>query len=209
MRKNLIIKFIKQNATLFALILIVLGLALADSAFFTPRNLSNLVRQVTIIGIMSVGMTMVILIGGIDLSVGSVAGLSAVAVTMLMQYGLSAYLAIPLTLALVGGFVGIWNALWISYYKIPPFIITLGMLTIARGLALTLSGGSSIPVSDPSFQVIGAAISHSKPPSMFWQSRPCCTLQSRCAASCGPGDLEAGLVRRIYPPWLWLSPDLA
>jgi D-xylose transport system permease protein len=155
MRKNLIVKFVKQNATLFALILIVLGLALADSAFFTPRNLSNLIRQVTIVGIISVGMTLVILIGGIDLSVGSVVGLSAIAVTMLMQYGLSASLAVPVTLVLVGGFVGIWNALWISYYKIPPFIITLGMLTIARGLALTLSGGSSIPISDPSFQVIG------------------------------------------------------
>ncbi len=155
MQKNMIVTFIKKNATLFALILLVLGLALAASAFFTPRNLSNLVRQVTIVGIIGIGMTMVILIGGIDLSVGSVVGLSAVTVTTLMQYGLSAHLAVPVTLALVGGFVGIWNAFWISYYKIPPFIITLGMLTIARGLALTLSGGSSIPVSDPSFQIIG------------------------------------------------------
>jgi D-xylose transport system permease protein len=157
MQKNHLLNFVKTNATLIALIVLTVALALADSSFFTPRNLSNLARQVTIVGIIGVGMTTVILIAGIDLSVGSVVGVAAVVVTLLMQYGLSVWLAVPVTLVVVGGVIGLWNGFWIAYYKIPPFIITLGMLTIARGVALTLTGGSSVPVADPSFASIGGA----------------------------------------------------
>ena len=67
-KENHLINFMKDNATLIALIILVIGLSFADDAFFTARNLSNLSRQVTIIGIIAVGMTMVILIAGIDLS---------------------------------------------------------------------------------------------------------------------------------------------
>jgi D-xylose transport system permease protein len=155
--KHAILQFIKDNATLIALVVLVVGLSLADSSFFTARNLSNLARQVTIIGIIAVGMTMVILIGGIDLSVGSVTGLAAVCVTMMMQGGINVWLAVILTMIVVGGLIGLWNGWWIAHYKIPPFIITLGMLTIARGLALTLSGGSSIPVASPTFADLGNA----------------------------------------------------
>lgn len=156
-KENHLLSFIKDNATLIALLVLVIGLSFADDAFFTERNLSNLSRQVTIIGIIAVGMTMVILIGGIDLSVGSVVGLSAVVCTMLLQYGLPVWVAIPLTLVLVGGGIGLWNGFWIAKFNIPPFIITLGMLTIGRGLALTLSGGSSIPVTDMAFPTLGGA----------------------------------------------------
>jgi D-xylose transport system permease protein len=154
-RENVALSFIKANATLIALVVLVAILSVADDTFLTPRNLSNLARQITFVGITGVGMTMVILIGGIDLSVGSVVGLSAIVVTLFMQWGLSAWLVIPLTLILVGGVVGLWNGFWITYYRIPPFIITLGMLTIARGLALVLSNGTSIPVRDPSFPSLG------------------------------------------------------
>ena len=157
MTESPVLKFVKDNATLIALLVLLVGLSFADEAFFTARNLSNLARQVTIIGIIGVGMTMVILIAGIDLSVGSVVGLSAIVVTLLMQYGINVWLAILLTLIVVGGVIGVWNGFWIAHYRIPPFIITLGMLTIARGLALTLSGGSSIPVKDPTFPAIGGA----------------------------------------------------
>lgn len=150
-----IIKFVKDNATLIALIILGVYLSYADEAFFTPRNLSNLARQVTIVGIIGVGMTMVILIAGIDLSVGSIVGLAAIVVTLLMREGMNVWLAVGATLILCGGIIGVWNGFWIAHYKIPPFIITLGMLTIARGLALTLSKGSSIPVIDPVFPMIG------------------------------------------------------
>lgn len=150
-------QFIKTNATLIALVVLVVVLSIADDTFLTPRNLSNLARQVTIIGIVGVGMTMVILIGGIDLSVGSVVGLAAIVDTLLMQYGINVWLSILLTLVVVGGIIGLWNGFWITYYRIPPFIITLGMLTIARGLALVLSGGTSVPVTDSTFPSLGGA----------------------------------------------------
>lgn len=155
MRQNRAIQFIKTNATLIALVVLSVALALADPTFSTARNLSNVARQVTIVGIVGVGMTMVILIAGIDLSVGSVVGVAAVVVTLLMQAGLAAWIAVPLTLVGVGGVIGTWNGFWIARYRIPPFIITLGMLTIARGVALTLSGGSSVAVADPRFASLG------------------------------------------------------
>src|ERR1700735_4978361 len=155
MHRNGAIQFIKANATLIALVVLTVALALADPTFPTARNLSNVARQVTIVGIIGVGMTMGILIAGIDLSVGSVVGVAAVVVTLLMQYGLAAWIAVPVTLAVVGGVIVLWNGFWIAHYRIPPFIITLGMLTIARGVALTLSGGSSVPVADPSFAGLG------------------------------------------------------
>ena len=98
-KENHLVNFIKDNATLIALIVLVIGLSFADDAFFTARNLSNLSRQVTIIGIIAVGMTMVILIAGIDLSVGSVVGLAAVVCTLLMQYGI-----LLVKLSLITGF---------------------------------------------------------------------------------------------------------
>jgi D-xylose transport system permease protein len=152
-----VLRFIRNNATLIALVTLTAALALVDPTFSTARNLSNVARQVTIVGIIAVGMTMVILIAGIDLSVGSVVGVAAVVVTLLMQYGLPAWLAVPVTLVVVGGIIGLWNGFWIAQYRIPPFIITLGMLTIGRGVALSLSSGSSIPVADPSFAALGSA----------------------------------------------------
>src|ERR1700728_4646979 len=157
MQRNHLLQFVKANATLIALVVLTSALAIADPTFSTARNLSNVARQVTIVGIVGVGMTMVILIAGIDLSVGSVVGVAAVVVTLLMQYGLAAWIAVPVTLLIVGGLVGFWNGFWIAHYRIPPFIITLGMLTIGRGVALSLSSGSSVPVADPSFAFLGSA----------------------------------------------------
>jgi D-xylose transport system permease protein len=68
---------------------------------------------------------------------------AAIVVMLLMQSGLNVFLAILLTLLSCGGIIGFLDGFWIAYYRIPPFIITLGMMTIARGLALTLSNGSS------------------------------------------------------------------
>ena len=149
--------FFKENGTLAALIILAVLFGFLDDSFFTPRNLTNLVRQATIIGIISVGMTLVIIIAGIDLSVGSVVGLSAIMVTLLMQHDMGVWIAILLTLLVSGIAVGLWNGFWIAHYNIPPFIITLGMYTIARGLALTLSKGSSVPVTDPVFPKLGGA----------------------------------------------------
>ncbi len=150
-----LLKFLKDNGTLVALVVLMIIFSFWDDAFFTPRNLTNLARQTTIVGIIAVGMTLVIIINGIDLSVGSIVGLAAIVVTLLMQSGVNIWAAILITLFLTGFLIGIWNGFWIAHYNIPPFIITLGMMTIARGAALTLSGGGSVPVTDPTFAEIG------------------------------------------------------
>ena len=149
------LKFLKDNGTLVALVVLVIIFSFWDESFFTPRNLTNLARQTTIVGIIAVGMTLVIIINGIDLSVGSIVGLAAIVVTLLMQSGVNIWAAILITLFLTGFLVGIWNGFWIAHYNIPPFIITLGMMTIARGVALTLCGGGSVPVTDATFAEIG------------------------------------------------------
>lgn len=148
-------KFLKDNGTLVALVVLMIIFSFWDEAFFTSRNLTNLARQTTIVGIIAVGMTLVIIINGIDLSVGSIVGLSAIVVTLLMQSGINVWAAILITLFLTGVLIGLWNGFWIAHYNIPPFIITLGMMTIARGVALTLSDGGSVPVTDPIFGDIG------------------------------------------------------
>ena len=150
-----LLKFLKDNGTLVALVVLMLIFSFWDESFFTPRNLTNLARQTTIVGIIAVGMTLVIIINGIDLSVGSIVGLAAIVVTLLMQSGVNTWMAIIITLFLTGVLIGIWNGFWIAHYNIPPFIITLGMMTIARGVALTLSDGGSVPVTDPVFAEIG------------------------------------------------------
>ena len=149
------LKFLKDNGTLVALVVLMIIFSFWDEAFLTPRNLTNLARQTTIVGIIAVGMTLVIIINGIDLSVGSIVGLSAIVVTLLMQSGVNVWAAILITLFLTGVLIGLWNGFWIAHYNIPPFIITLGMMTIARGVALTLSEGGSVPVTDPIFGEIG------------------------------------------------------
>ncbi|BDU49871.1 sugar ABC transporter permease [Haliovirga abyssi] len=150
-------KFLKSNATLIALLVMWVILAGISDVFFTPRNLSNLTLQVTTIGIIAVGMTMVILLGGIDLSVGSLVGLSAIIVTLLMHHGVNVWLAIIIDILIVGVLVGLWNGFWIAKYKMPPFIVTLAMMTVARGTAMVLSNGSSVPVTDSVFPLIGGA----------------------------------------------------
>ncbi|RCW53341.1 MULTISPECIES: sugar ABC transporter permease [Halanaerobium] len=149
-------KFIKNNGTFIALIFLVIILSFLSPSFLSSRNLTNLVRQVTINGIIAVGMTMVILLAGIDLSVGSVVGLSAVTVTLLMQAGFGMWLAILVTLIGVGGVIGFFNGFMSAKFDIHPFIITLGIMTIARGLSLVLTQGVSVPVTNLTFAEIGS-----------------------------------------------------
>ncbi len=156
--------------SLIALAAVMVVLAyLTEGTFTSPRNLTNLARQVAINGILAVGMTYVILIGGIDLSVGSVVALAGVAVGILqVNYGLSAWgnegvggsalwasLICVAAAVSVGVAAGVFNGWLITRHRIAPFIITLGMMVIARGLALIFANGASIaPLSD-SFNEIG------------------------------------------------------
>ena len=133
---------------LIGLVLMCVGFSLASPYFLQVRNWLNILDQVTVGGIVALGMTAVIIIGGIDLSVGSV-----LAFAMMMMGWFSHDAGLPLWLAVLlgiatGGLCGVGTGLLITVAKLPPFIATLAMLSIARGLTLVVSNG--IPVPTPS-----------------------------------------------------------
>ena len=136
------------------ILLILLALAALASpqrdgtiVFLQPANLLNIVRFASVNGIIAIGMTMVILIGGIDLSVGAVMALGAVvAAKGLMQLGLDTIPVVALTLA-VTGTIGLVNGWVTTRFNLQSFITTLAMLSVARGIASLLAGGYAIPLA--------------------------------------------------------------
>ena len=121
-----------------AALLAFVALTLASDVFATQQNLFNVARNFAFVAIIAIGMTAVIVTGGIDLSVGAVLVLSGMVIGMTMNAGLSIWLAVPLAL-LVSLAVGAFNGVLIAYVGVPPFVVTLGMLSIARSLAMVLS----------------------------------------------------------------------
>ena len=128
-----------------AFLLITTVGSLLSPIFLTPRNITNVLRQAAMLGVVSVGMTFVILTAGIDLSVGMVLGLTSVVAAMLFDNGqgwpLFAVLVITLGL---GALIGALNGLVIIWRGAAPFVVTLAMMAIASGAALTISGGKPI-----------------------------------------------------------------
>jgi ribose transport system permease protein len=113
-------------------------LALSSEVFATQQNLFNVTRNFAFVAIIAIGMTAVIVSGGIDLSVGAVLVLSGMVIGMAMNAGMSIWLAVPLALG-VSLLVGAINGVLIAYVGVPSFVVTLGMLSIARSLAMVLS----------------------------------------------------------------------
>lgn len=130
-----------------ALVLLIVLASVLSPYFLQPGNLLNVARQVSIIGIIAVGMTFVILTGGIDLSVGSILGLVAVVSAQQLQNGVAPLLVVGLALVL-GTALGAINGLGITLGGVPPFIMTLGMLVMARGAALTYADGQPVSLGD-------------------------------------------------------------
>ncbi len=126
-----------------ALIILILVFSLASEAFLTQINILNVLRQVSIVGICAVGMTFIIITGGIDLSVGSMIGLSGMILATLVSMGYDPLLAFGVTM-LVGSLLGLLTGGIINSIGIPPLIATLGMMTILRGMAYVISGGLPI-----------------------------------------------------------------
>ncbi|KKZ68952.1 sugar ABC transporter permease [Streptomyces showdoensis] len=124
-------KYASENGALAGLLVLALVIALMQPAFLNAQNLLNVGVQAAVIAIMAFGMTFVVVAGGIDLSVGSIAALAAM---------VGALTAGPVGL-LVGALCGLVNGALISYGKLPPFIATLAMLSVARGLTLVFSEG--------------------------------------------------------------------
>ncbi|WP_140625744.1 ABC transporter permease [Methylibium rhizosphaerae] len=121
-----------------AAVLAFVSLTLASDVFATQQNLFNVGRNFAFVAIIAIGMTAVIVTGGIDLSVGATLVLSGMVIGMAMHAGMSIWLAVPLALA-VSLVVGAVNGVLIAYVGVPPFVVTLGMLSIARSLAMVLS----------------------------------------------------------------------
>ncbi|WP_026368636.1 ABC transporter permease [Aminiphilus circumscriptus] len=133
------------SRTLLLLLLggIMLAVGAMEPRFFTGTNLLNVLRQSSIIGIISLGMTVVILTGGIDLSVGSILALSVLFAASAAKAGVAAPLAWCCALA-GGAGLGWCNGFGIARLRLPPFIVTLGMMGCARGLALLYTGGAPL-----------------------------------------------------------------
>jgi ribose transport system permease protein len=142
--------FGRDAGGLIVLLVLFGAMTLASNEFLTGNNLANLARQVSIFGIIAVGQLLVILTAGIDLSVGSVLGLTGCVSAELLVHGSSIPVAIAVGL-LVGTAIGVFNGFLVAYAKLPPFIVTLGMLGIARGAVLVLTDASTIQPLPDSF----------------------------------------------------------
>jgi ribose transport system permease protein len=133
----------RETAVFLMLVFVFLGLCLASEFFLTSRNLANVGRQISVVGIVSLGQALVIIAGGIDLSVGSIIGLSAVLAALATAATGSPLLGLITALA-VGTLVGAVNGLLVTRARINPFITTLGTLSVARGAALLATNGSPV-----------------------------------------------------------------
>jgi len=144
---------------LIGLVLLCIVFSLTSDVFLATRNFLNVIDQVTVLGILALGMTGVIIIGGIDLSVGSILAVSCMVFGWLPQdYGLPYPLAVLLAL-LAGGACGLVNGLLITRAKLPPFIATLTVMSVARGLANLTTGGEQV-VGYPAWFTRLATIRH-------------------------------------------------
>ncbi|MBP9015431.1 MAG: ABC transporter permease [Candidatus Atribacteria bacterium] len=139
--------FVEQN---LVVILIVMGVFLSIAtrgSFYSWSNISNLLRQSSINGVVAIGMTLVIITGGIDLSVGSIVGLSGMVYAILTsnrgEIQIASGLAILISLG-ISALIGFGNAVAVHDGKVPPFIATLGMMTLVRGLVMYMSSGRMI-----------------------------------------------------------------
>lgn len=137
-----------------ALLLLIVFFTAAAPAFLSVNNVLNILRQVSIVGICAVGMTFVILTGGIDLSVGSILGVGAVVGALLLSQGTPIWLAV-LAVIVVGAAAGALNGFFISEVDIAPIIATLGVMTALRGVAYILTGGLPVYGLPESFSLLG------------------------------------------------------
>ena len=145
---------IQRLLPFLTLIALFVGLSLGSPHFLTSTNLSSVVRQTAVINIMALGMTMIIIAGGIDLSVGSILAMGGLLGTMAMEKGASIPTGIAIGIA-TGMMCGLANGLLTTQLRINPFIVTLGTLGIIRGLALIISNGLPVHQIPQPFSFLG------------------------------------------------------
>ena len=150
-------KFDLQSYTLIlALVLIAIIFTIfTGGEFLSSRNLSNLFTQMSVIAVLAVGMTLVIVAGHIDLSVGSIVGVTGgIAAMLQVWHGWSTPIVV-LAAVVIGGVIGLWQGWWVAYRAVPAFIVTLGGMLIFRGILIGLSDGQTVSSLNQSFKLIG------------------------------------------------------
>ena len=148
--------FVAKYGVIFGLVIIMVFFTVMKAKFLTLDNMLNMLRQASINGLLAVGMTFVVLTGGIDLSVGSVLGAAGMfsALVARTETGMPWYLAVLTGLG-IGLLLGVINGVIISFLKVPAFIATLGMLSIARGVTFMASDAKPVPGLSQGFLKIG------------------------------------------------------
>ncbi len=144
----------RKYATMFILVIFLIAMAFLSDRFFTFKNLTNVGRQISLNAILALGMTLVIISGGIDLSVGGVCALGCCVCAKILNSTGSSLLAIAVVL-LIGLAVGAFNGFVVSKTGIAPFIVTLSTVSIIRGITLVMTNASPMPISNAAFKFIG------------------------------------------------------
>ena len=147
-------KILRQFGLVFVALIIIIFMSITSDVFLTSQNIINILRQISINGILAVGMTFVILTGGIDLSVGSVVAITGVIAGSLLKNGTNWFIAC-LAALVISVICGILNGWLIAYIGFQPFIATLSTMTIGRAFAQVYSDGKPYMISDPAFKKIG------------------------------------------------------
>jgi len=147
-------KTLRQFGLFLVVILIVIVMRFLSPVFLTSKNIMNVLRQISMNGILAIGMTFVILTGGIDLSVGSVVAITGVIVGNLMEQGTN-WLVACLVALVASALVGVINGSLVAYVGFQPFIATLSTMTIGRGFALAYSNGKPYAIKNEAFKAIG------------------------------------------------------
>lgn len=157
--RNVFIEFLQRNwGILAALIVLFVFFSVTAPTFLQVKNISNILQQISMLCVCSVGMTFVILSGGIDLSIGAILGMTGGIIAYLMTA-----VNVPVILAVAAGIimgvlVGGINGLLITYFSLPPFIVTLAVSQIVRGIIFILTGGQSIYSFPDSFRMLGKSV---------------------------------------------------
>lgn len=153
---NDLVSMIKNNIGIIVVLLILfIALSFASPVFLTSDNLITVLRQISINVFLALGMTLVIILAGIDLSVGAIVALSGtLTVGLIVTAGMPIYLAIIIGL-LIGAAIGFLNGVVVSQFKLPAFIVTLATMNVAQGIAYIYSGGQSVRITNDAFTLIG------------------------------------------------------
>src|SRR5512136_239477 len=144
---NLSFKALDRFITFGAVIVLFIIFSIVAPNFFTIRSILSLALQTSAVTMMGIGVTFTIITGGVDLSIGSIVALSGTIAVMVARDGVPIWLSMIIGL-LVGVVTGLLNALMITRLKLPPFIATLGMMMVARGVALTITNANAWPAPE-------------------------------------------------------------